>query len=421
MGKATKRRDRGSGSVYQRASDGRWVAALVLPPDPRTGKMRRKVLTGKTEMAVKKKLAAARRDLDKSGDLPTSSPTLQVWLTRWLDKIAAPRLKPRTLETYRGYVERHIAPSIGRHKLDRLTPQHVQQMHEAILGQGLSSTTALQAHRILAKALTDAEREGRVTRNVATLVDAPRRAVATRGALTAAQAGKLLMSVASDELQAVRWGVALLAGLRQGEALGLTEQAIDLDTGVITVSWQLQRLQWQHGCGTQGAEGWPCKLRRAGSCPQRHIPIPAGQEARQVEGGLWLTRPKSRAGWREVPMAPVLHEVMKRYLAGRSPGMEGLVLTRDGGRPMDPSHDSRAWHAALQGAGLPPVPLHSARHTTATLLYELGVAEQTRIKILGHSSATVTAGYTHVAGAEMVDAMGRLGALVMPTAKALEG
>lgn len=386
----TARRDAGTGALYQRKSDGLWIGYVTLPNDPVTGKRRRKVVSAKTQAAANAKLRKLRAELDKAGDLPTSSPTLERWLATWLDRIAAPRLKPRTLATYRSYVDQYIVPTIGKHRLERLTPDHVRQLHHAITGRGLSSTTALQAHRILVVALRDAMREGKVTRNVATLVDAPSKAVASRGALTAEDARALLLSVAQDEQAAVRWGLALMAGLRQGEALGLTRDAVDLDAGVITVEWQLQRLP-------------------------RGTTIPAGQEAERVHGGLWLTRPKSRAGWREVPIAPPLAEMLRRYLAYRPVGMGGLILYRDGGRPLDPSDDSRAWHAALKAAGLPRVPLHSARHTTATLLYELGVAERTRVAILGHSSATVTAGYTHVSDREAADAMGRLGMLLLPT------
>jgi len=45
-----------------------------------------------------------------------------------------------------------------------------------------------------------------------------------------------------------RWSVALALGLRQGEALGLRWRHIDLDTGTLTIRWQLQRLAWRHGC-----------------------------------------------------------------------------------------------------------------------------------------------------------------------------
>ncbi len=409
----TRRRDAGTGGLYQ-DSRGLWTAVVELPAIGT--ERRRKVIRSKDKAVAARKLKEARAELDRAGDLATSSPTVAVWMRTWLDRIARPRLKPRTFETYEGYVDRYIVPAIGKVRLDKVTTAHVRKVHDqVIVVAGLSSTTALQAHRILAKALTDAMREGKVSRNVATLTDAPRKAVSARGALVSDHARALLVSVASDETAAALWTTALLTGMRQGERLGITEDAVDLDAGIITVSWQLQRLRWDHGCGAQRQdETWPCGRKRGGSCPQRHVPIPADQEAKNVYGGLWLTRPKSRAGWREVPMAPLLHEVMDRYLAAHEPGDEGLIFVRPDGHPIDPRDDSAAWDQALRDAGLPDVVLHSARHTTATLLLELGVPEKVRVQIMGHSSATTTAGYTHVADPLMRDALGRLGILLAP-------
>lgn len=405
MASKTARRDAGSGGLYQ-DSRGLWTAVVELPE--RDGKRRRKVIRSKDKTVAAKKLKALRAELDRAGDLPTSSPTLETWMGSWLQRIAAPRLKPNTLTTYRGQVDRYIVPAIGKVRLDKLTPAHVRRLHDFILDGGRSSTTALQAHRILSKALTDAMREGKVTRNVATLLDAPRKAVANRGALTADQARTLLLSVAQDPHAAASWSVALLAGLRQGERLGLTRDAIDLDARIITVSWQLQRLRWQHGCSPK------CGRKRGADCPHRHITIPPGQEANQVHGALWLTRPKSRAGWRQVPIAPQLRDILSLYLDAFTPGDAGLVFTRPDRHPIDPSDDAQAWDRALKSAGLPDVPLHSARHTTATLLHSLGVSERVRVAILGHSSATVTAGYTHLTDGEAAEGMARLGDLVIP-------
>jgi len=404
MGK-TARRDAGSGALYQR-KDGMWCAAITLPDDPATGKRRRKVVSAKTQAKAMQKLRDVRKKLDRTGDLPTSSPTVQQWMQRWLDQVASQRLKPRTLETYRGYVQRYIIPSIGRRRLEQLTPAHVRTMHESITGRGLSSTTALQAHRILAKALTDAVREGRVTRNVATLTDAPRKRVVERQALTVDQAITLLKSVANDPY-GPRWALGLLTGMRQGECLGLMREAVDLDEGVITVEWALHRLTWEHGCDPR------CKYKSAGWCPHRTATVPDWQESQHVEGALWLLRPKSRRSWRRVVMAPMLHEIMRRHL--RSAG-DGLVWGT-----VDPRVDYERWCEALDRAGLPRVPLHSLRHTTATLLYALGVPEQTRMEILGHSSATTTAGYTHVDLTMQRDAMGALSSALSQAHPQLEG
>lgn len=388
------------GKPYQRSSDGMWVVAIELPGEGT--RRRRKVIVRARKSDAIDAARAARLELGRTGDLPTASPTLAGWLDGWVTRRAA-RLKPRTAATYRSYVEQYIKPAIGRVRLDKMTPAHVERMHESIIARGLSTTTALQAHRILSKALADAMRAGHISRNVATLTDAPARAFAPRPALTVEDARALLLSAAADKSAAARWGVALLAGLRQGEALGLTHDAVDLDAGVITVSWQLQRLPWQHGCGKVA-----CGRMRGADCPDRHVAIPADQEAQRVHGGLWLTRPKSRTGWREVPIAAGLDVELAAHMAAAGPGPLGLVF-HDGARPTDPRADAHSWDAACRAAGVPDVPLHSARHTCSSLLAALGIPEHIRMQILGHSSATVTRGYTHVTSWEARDAMTRLG------------
>jgi integrase len=415
MPSKTKRRDAGAGALFQ-DSRGLWTARVELPTGP-DGKRRQKVIRSKSKDAASTKLKALMAELGRAGDLPTSSPTVASWMNDWLSKPTR-STKVRTTDGYRGYVDRYIVPAIGKIRLDRLTTGHVDHLHRSMMappptGKGLSSTTALQAHRILAKALTDAMRAGKVSRNVATLVDAPSKALSTREALTAEQARALLLSVASDDVQAAAWSVALMTGLRQGERLGITREFVDLDAGILTVAWQLQRLTWRHGCGTKGADGYPCGRVRGGWCPERFVKIPDGHEAREVDG-LWLTRPKSKSGWRQVPMTPLLARVLTRYLDDHAPGMEGLVFTRDKGRPIDPRDDNVAWDAALRTAGLPDVVGHSARHTANTLLHALGVDPETRQKIMGHSSAVVNATYVHVSDPLMRDAMDRLGAVFAP-------
>lgn len=410
----------GDGSVYQRKSDGMWIAELQLPEGP-DGK-RRKYMSSKTKEGVREKLRKAKRELAKSGNLPTSTPTVAQWIATWLEA-KRKTLKPDSWTDYVSKMDQYVVPPIGKVRLEKLTPAHITRVHDYITEtRGLSSTTALTTHRILSKALKDAVRAERAVRNVAELVDAPRKAVSTRGSMSADDAKKLLLSVADDPVAAVHWSVALLAGLRQGERLGLTREQVDLERGIITVSWALARFTWQHGCMARGGkppakgEKWLCGYLRAGFCPRRKVDIPADQEAHQVHGGLWLQRPKSHAGWREVPMTPHLHAVMKRHLENTEPGMHGLILHRGDaeGRPIDPGDDTAAWKATLDAAGLDRIKGHEARHTTATLLHSLGVSDVTRQAILGHSSATVTAGYTHVSTPEMADAMRQLGELVAP-------
>lgn len=371
------RRDKGEGSLYQRA-DGMWIGSVDLGYDG-TGRRRRRTVSSRSYDTAVRKLRALRREVE-DGDLSSGDLTVEKWMTHWLDHVASVRVKPRTLATYRGYNARYIVPALGRRRLDRVTPQHIRAMHAAM--SHLSPTTARQAHAILVKAFSDARREGHAALNVGDRMDPPRKATVARTALTVEQAVALLRSVEATPLGS-RWAAALLLGARQGECLGLEWDRVDLENATADLSWQLQRLRYRHGCGGT------CGRQRAGWCPCRELDVPRGFEYRMA-GGLVLTRPKSRAGQRVVPLVPSMVRALSLL-----PHREGLVWARDGGKPIDPKDDSAAWHAVLTAAGLPSVPLHAARHTTATLLREDGVDMTTIGQIMGHSSAAATLGYLH--------------------------
>lgn len=406
------RRAKQSGGLYQRASDGMWCAQIELPSaDP--GKRRRKVIVRARRADALSALREAKRDLERAGDLPTASPTLAQWCDLWWRRHAMKRLKVSTRPTYQSKIEQYIKPAIGKVRLDKLAVDHVYRLHDYITDtKGLSPTTALGAHRVLSAMLADAELEGRIGHNVASLARKPKPAVHKKTYLDNAQARTLLLSARDhDETEAARWAVAILTGMRQGERLGLTIDELDFTRDTITVARQLRRLPFQHGCGDRSGGAWPCGRKRGGNCPDRRLDVPADQEVVPVEGGLYLTRPKTKAGWRVIPMVGLLRDILERYIEQHPPGMQGLIFTRDGGRPLDPAQDTDEWDAALRRAGLPDVDGHSARHTCNTVLTELGVPVDVRRAILGHASNAINeAVYTHTSDARVAEAMQALSA-----------
>lgn len=412
MASKTARRDAGSGALYYDAGRDLWTASVTLPPRA-DGKRRRKVVRARTKAAAAAKLRALRGELDRAGDLATSSPTVETWARRWLSHQKS-EMKPTSWVTYERTIARYILPVLGRKRLDKLTTEDVRRLRDYIVeDRGLSATTAATAHGVLTSMLKAAVVEGVTPRNVAALVKRPRRAAGTRKALSAAQARTLLGSVVGDPQAFVRWSLALIMGMRQGECLGLTRDEVDLDAGTLTIAWQLQSLRWEHGCGDRRGDGWPCGYVRGAWCSRRRVTIPQHHESVHLVDSIHLLRPKSDRGWRTVPMPAPMLEAMKRYLEQTEPGLGGVVLHRGDGRPIPDYVDAPAWHAALRAAGLPSVPLHSARHTTSSLLHELGVSENIRMAILGHATAQTNRGYTHVSEREVLDAMARLGALML--------
>lgn len=369
----------GDGSFYQ-DERGYWVAVVNLPKGP-DGKRRRKIIRRQKKSDVVSERLKILGELANYGDVITTTPTVKTYLEHWLTHTAAERLRPRTLDTYRGYITRWIIPAIGRVKVSDLTPRHVeavQQLCRTGYGEGkhakkpVSSTTRLQIHRILGVALRDAVRAGHLRVNPADRdhVEAPRKRHVETTVLTGAQTRDLLAAVAEHPL-AARWALALFTGMRQGECLGVERSAIDLERDLITVRWQVQRPT---------------------SKPDESIP------QRDLGRGYWLLPPKTRGSFRVVPIIEPLHIALEQHIEQMPPPAEthDLLFRRADGMPIDQSTDRKEWKAILAAAGLPPVRLHDARHGVATLLLEAGVDLHVIQTILGHSSVLTTKGYAHV-------------------------
>lgn len=396
-------RGKGEASVYKRSSDNRWVGAITLPDGP-NGQRRRKVLTHKDKSELLAVMDDFKTELRKSGDLPTKGQTLETWLGYWLRETVAKKNNPKTIVFYRSIVKQHIVPSIGKIRLDKLTPATVRKMTGDVFTKGLSSTTAGHAQRTLSIALKAAMKDGRVQRNVAELTDRPAPAAKGLSSLTAEQGIQVLLTAAGRVPLAVDpyaslWAAVLLTGARQGELLGLE---LDRITDVLDLSWQLQRLSWEHGCSPA------CGRKRAAECPAKHVTHPPNWESRHIIGGLWWSRPKSSAGWRIIPLVEPLKTIMGRQMdvANSRPNPHGLLWTKEDGSPLDPRAESEAWDALLKRAKVPDIRLHDGRHTTVDLLYAASVPEDLIMAIVGHSVVSTTRGYrTRTAQPRLVEAM----------------
>jgi integrase len=399
------RRTRGDGALFQRPN-GLWVAAVEVPTED--GSRKRRYVSSMDRNVAIDKLKKLRREVE-DGTLPvTSKTTVADWLERWMTEIHGPKLRPTTARDYWGTIRHDIVPHIGSKKLDRLTQQHVRDMHKAID----TSRMAQKAHIVLQRALRDAVREGLLRRNVAELVDKPGHVTKQRQPLTVDQAKQLLrVAVNVGDPLASRWAAALFLGARQGEMLGLQWDRVDLDNGVVDLAWQLQRLNQTHGCGDPDEDGiYACGRVRVGFCPQRHWDLPRGFEYEPLHRSLVLTRPKTKSGTRVVPIPGPLWTLLERLPRGTNP--HNLVWHHDDGRPVSPRDDYRAWQEALKAADLPPAPLHVARNTTATLLLEGGVDVKIVQAILGHAAIITTRAYQYVNQAPARQAMSALDQLL---------
>jgi integrase len=93
------------------------------------------------------KVRELERQRDSGTVSETSTPTVAWWLEHWLTTIAPRRVRRRTLEGYESAVRKHLIPGIGRHRIGRLRPEHLDQLYTALLADGYSPASVPRHHR----------------------------------------------------------------------------------------------------------------------------------------------------------------------------------------------------------------------------------------------------------------------------------
>ena len=342
----------GEGSVRnKRRSDGRWEARYTTEID---GAWKRRSVFGRTKAEAAQKLRAALSARDAGTPQPSAKETVGPFLEAWL-AATKPNVRPRTFASYSQIVHDHLLPALWSTSLTKLQPVQLQRLYAQLLERGRSPKTVANIHRVMHRALNQAQRWRLVTSNVADLVDPPRQKRPEMKALSPEQARQVLDAARGDDLEAL-WVVALTTGLRQGELLALRWPDVDLERNSLRVVASLIRL--------------------------------VGQEPQ-------LAEPKSRRSRRQVELSAAAVDALRRHRAN-APSI-GFVFSRPDGRPLSVTTTWKRWRALLERAQVPAMPFHSARHSAATLPLSRGVHPKIVSEMLGHSTVAITLDvYSHV-------------------------
>jgi integrase len=377
----SRRRANREGTIYHTPVENRWRAALTWTDE--SGKRHRRVVSGKTQADVRRRLGELRADLDR-GLAPVAAGTVGAFLAGWLER-EKQRVRPATWRGRELHVRGYLVPALGTVPLAKLTPAHVERMTAAMVARGLSPRTSAHARVTLRRALSDAVRDGLVHRNVAALARPPRVARRTiepgRDYLDASQLRRLL-AVATEYRIGALITVATTTGLRQGELLGLSWDDVDWTARTLTVRRSMARA-W--GGGYELAETKTNRSRRS-----VHLAAAAVDALRREEREQAAARHAAGSAWQD---------------------RDRLIFTDAIGRPLYPTAVHRAFRELLAAAGLPMVPFHGLRHSAATALLSAGVPLRVVSDLLGHSGIAITSDiYGHVEAPsrrEAADAMDR--------------
>jgi len=417
--KPKPRRGRGEGALYKRNRDGMWVGQVELPKGPDGKRRKSKPVYSKDRATVVEKLAGLKDRAAKGLEEADQRLTVAAYLERWVEEVAPTKTRPTTLRSYKSAISSRIVPAIGNRKLAELSPDDVRHMHRWILAhkykrgkveKPYTTRSVEEAHNVLSGALADALADGKVWRNVCTLVSKPTVTSESHGALTVEQARKVLLSsMAAKDPMVTRWAAGLMLGGRQGELLGLEWDRVDLKSGVVDLSWQLQWLKLKPG---------------ADPTDKKRFDVPAGFTYRPLWRGAAWTRPKTRSSERLVPIPAPLVAILTEYRKQAPENPWGLVWVTlpekksriKHPRPVSTRDDNDGWKAAQARAGIEaPLDVHAMRGTTATLLMEAGVPDKVIQSVLGHSNVAMTRRYQQVNLEEARRSLGSLDALLPPS------
>jgi integrase len=317
--------------------------------DPSGRRLRRK-----TSARTKKEAQQRLRDLQGlvARGLPVGDGILTVrrFLEEWLKGRVPtlPKVKStNTRDNYAWAVREHLVPSLGAKRLVALTADDVDAMLSAKVADGLSTSSIRRILTVLRRALRDAEKRGKVQRNVAMFVDIPDTHERQGRSLTVDEAKALLAAARGERLEAAWWlGVCL--GLRPGEIFGLSWQAVDFDAGVLHVVRTLKR----EGSTLVLGDVKTPRSSRSLDLPPSMIRILRNHRSRQVQERL-----AAPADWNHLD----------------------LVFCTPLGNPVDPSNARTALKGVAERASIGRLRVYDLRHTCSSLMSDAGV----RVEIIG--------------------------------------
>lgn len=369
----TKHRVNGEGSVFQRASDGLWIATTTY-----NGKIHRFAAREQHEAIAKRTDWLELRD---QGIKPSSDGWLVAsWLDYWLaenkprydasgSKVAG--WEPTTWASREILVRRHIKPYLGAYQLQTLSSEHVVMWQADLHKRGRSANTQHDALRTLSTALELARVRRHVLFNVADPKQVARPSVPKPMHVQPSESdlGALLRSIRGDPLEALVW-LGLGSGLRRAEVAALRWEDMEwlADGGAVIVA--RRRVNYL-GKGIN-------RLEREGlknGDPRRRVHV--GNLVVEVLGRRWQHQLEQ---FRQ--SGPT-----RRWTGPAFTGAEpfGYVFTSaTTGAPIQVRHIDRYFADVRDRAGLDINRFHALRRAFTTLLDAVGTSQRVGMQMAGH-------------------------------------
>lgn len=318
--------------------------------------------------------------------------TVDDWFNYWITNIVGD-LAPNTRRNYKERYEHNIQPVIGRIKLSDVKPLNCKMVLNT-MDMDYAGSTIRQVYITMGTMLKSALMNDLIAKHPMNGVryTKPVRAASDIKFLTVAEQEKFL-ETAKRSHNYYQYALILETGLRTGEMIGLTWDAIDWENKTLTVN---KTLEYRHDRGYWRAG--PPKTQQS----YRTIPLTA--KAYEI-----LERVSYEKQFRKESetLSQVL-EYIDRITGKTSRLVMGdlvFVNWRTGEPAKNSSYDTHLYKLCDE-AGIKRFCMHALRHTYATRAIESGMQPKILQKLLGHASIKTTMDrYVHVTDESMLKAV----------------
>ncbi|WP_341474298.1 tyrosine-type recombinase/integrase [Faecalibacterium prausnitzii] len=318
--------------------------------------------------------------------------TVDAWFNRWLKDVVGNRA-PNTLRNYRERYEHNVQSFIGSMLLRDVKPMDCQMILNA-MESDYAGSTIRQTYMTMGTFFKSAKDNGFIDRHPMDGVryTKPVRAVDDIHFLTVDEQ-KRFLEAAKGSHNYAQYALILETGLRTGEMIGLTWDAIDWEKRTLTVNKTLEfrykQDEWRAG---------PPKTESS------YRTIPLTDTAYGILREIYDTREYRNES---NGLSTVLTFMDRKTGQKRKLVMRDLVFInwRTGMPAKNSSYDTHLYKLCDE-AGIKRFCMRALRHTYATRAIESGMQPKVLQKLLGHASSKTTMDrYVHVTDDSMQKAV----------------